>query len=231
MSELPKLILVQAIMHTPPEEENIPVKYLLFEVCRQKELETTEHKIWKWSTISSPQYMLSSGKWHSDGIEGISETYHHYRTSNIEEPKFYENRMKRTGNYINAPGIGNVYVYRMTKSNVVLPKHYYYVCAGSDIQKNWHICVESNNRLPRQVANVENLICKIPTHIFRVFVDSEIQNGQECPISMEKLTRETVASTRCGHLFQKEAITRALEQYKRCPTCRNKCSKEELQTW
>ena len=230
MSDLPNLVLVQAKMHNV--EEGGHIKYLLFEVTRQPHLEKVpDVKIWKWNTINSPRYMLSSGVWHSDGIQGSSESYFHYRQSQLDETKYYENKIKKTNRYISLPGIGNIHVYMMTKPNTILPSHYYYVCAGSDdIEKKWHIRVAA--AVKEEVRDThEAMTYKIPTHIFRSFVDSSIQNGEECPITMEKITRETVALTQCGHLFQKTAILKALEQYQTCPTCRSACLKTQIQTW
>ncbi|XP_039745103.1 probable E3 ubiquitin-protein ligase bre1 [Pararge aegeria] len=44
-----------------------------------------------------------------------------------------------------------------------------------------------------------------------------------CPICLDNLSQETVASTNCGHLFCILCITKALKSKpKRCPTCRKK---------
>lgn len=230
MSELPKHVLVEAKKHrhvpaaeAVAESEN-QIKYVLFEVSRYND---SKEPTWAWNTVESPQQMLSAGQWHTDSIETVFEDYRHYRATTLDEPKFYDNKMKRSSKYITVSGLGNIYVYIMTKPNTVLPNNYYRVCQGSDIEKKWHICIDTQ---PRDIQPLA-VGYKIPAHIFRFFVDAAIQNSEECPISMEKLTRETVVSTPCGHLFQKSAISMALQQNKRCPSCRNECSEGQLQMY
>lgn len=70
----------------------------------------------------------------------------------------------------------------------------------------------------------------IPEHIYRIYVEQAIQKGEECPITLEKLERETVACTPCGHLFRKEALERTLKETNKCPTCRAKARPEDIQT-
>jgi hypothetical protein len=233
MSELPKLMLVEAKKHrhtasasasasTAADSEN-HIKYVLFEVSRYNEVPEV---VWKWNTVESPGQILSAGQWHADSIETVNEKYMHYRPTTLDEPKFYDNLMKRSSKYITVPGLGNIYVYIMTKPNTILPCYYYQVCAGLDNEKKWHICIDTQ----KDTKSVTTAY-KIPPHIFRFFVDAAIQNKEECPISMEILTRETVASTPCGHLFEKSAISTALQQNKKCPNCRNECSEGQLQMY
>jgi hypothetical protein len=70
----------------------------------------------------------------------------------------------------------------------------------------------------------------IPAHVFRGFVENAIQKKETCPILLEPLTLATAAGLPCGHLFDRESITHALEQSGCCPQCRRETTTEEVQT-
>jgi len=47
-----------------------------------------------------------------------------------------------------------------------------------------------------------------------------------CPICMDELQEAT--STKCGHVFCKNCIKKALAVQKKCPTCRMKCRAKSI---
>jgi hypothetical protein len=220
MADLPNHILVQAKMHNRIEGDPI-TRYILFQANHQ------EDGLWRLDAVRSPQNILSSGQWHTNGIEGIEGTYKHYRDTSIaDDPKIFETRMKQTNRYIVVSGIGTIYVYTVTRPNTVLSKHYYYVCFGKDdVKKEWHLCVNHTEsvKLPEHVSY------RIPVHIVRHYIDSAIRNKEDCPITMDPLTKENTVCTPCGHLFNKDALYKAVEVTKKCPTCRSEIMLDEIQ--
>ena len=220
MADLPNYILVQAKMHNRIEGDPI-TRYMLFEAIHQ------EDGLWRLDALCSPQIILSSGQWYNDGIEGIEETYKHYRdTSRIDEQKIFETRMKRTNRYIVVSDIGTIYVYTVTRPNTVLSKHYFHVSSGKDnVKKNWHICVTHNESVKRTLS----VSYKIPAHIVRQYIDTAIRNKEDCPITMDPLTKENTVCTPCGHLFNKDALYKAVEDTKKCPTCRSEIMLDQIQ--
>jgi hypothetical protein len=54
----------------------------------------------------------------------------------------------------------------------------------------------------------------------------ELKRRLRCPICFDQML--DLASTRCGHLFCYPCVTRAVETYKRCPTCRMKLKPVEV---
>lgn len=220
MTDLPNYILVQAKMHNRIEEDPI-TKYMLFQTNHQ------EDGLWRLDAVRSPQTILSSGQWCFNGIEGIEETYMHYRHTTIaDEPKIFETRMKQTNRYIVVSGIGNIHVYTVKRPNTVLSKHYYYVCSGrDDVKKEWYVCVNHTE----SVKIPERVRYKIPVHIVRYYIDAAIHNKEDCPITMDPLTKENTVCTPCGHLFNRDALCKAIHSHKNCPTCRSEMTMDEIQ--
>jgi len=220
MTDLPNHILVQAKMHKRIEGDPI-TRYILFQAIHQ------EDGLWRLDAVRSPQIILSLGEWHADGIEGVEETYMHYRnTLRTDEQKIFETKMKRTNKYMVVSGIGTIYVYTVAKPNTVLSKHYFHVCCGKDhVKKEWHLCVTHTE----SVKTTQCVSYKIPAHIVRNYIDTAIGNKEDCPITMNPLTKENTVCTPCGHLFNKDALCKAIEVTKKCPTCRNEMTMDEIQ--
>jgi hypothetical protein len=204
-------------------------KYMLF-MRRNTALELVEH----------PELIVQNGVWHSDGLELAPQSIRVVRESSRHDEKEYECAITRTRNFIRIRGIGDVYVYGITNPNKVLTSKYYHVCKGEDVRKAWHFCKRdvafpalpvALPVAPPVTEPVAAPTAKIPQHIFRCFVDAAIEKKEECPITMEPLTRDTVAATSCGHLFDREAIGRVLRDSGRCPTCRCEVAAENLQTY
>lgn len=72
---------------------------------------------------------------------------------------------------------------------------------------------------------------RIPTHVFHTFVELAIQKKEECPITMDLLTKENVSCPPCGHLFTFDALKRVLSETGKCPFCRKKTNVDEIQKW
>lgn len=71
----------------------------------------------------------------------------------------------------------------------------------------------------------------IPTHVFHTFVETAIRNNENCPITMEALTRENVAAPPCGHLFTYDSLKQSIETSSVCPTCRANININQIQRW
>jgi len=191
--------------------------------------------------LNNPMSFVETGVWKTTNTLGNPQSVKVLRSSSRHVDKEYECTIARTRDFIQTLGYGDIYVYTMTNANTVLPSKYYVVCAGRDIEKNFHF--EKSDIAPAPApaptapapapapATAPAQLTKIPQHIFRCFVDSAIEKNDVCPITMEPLVRDTVASTPCGHLFNCEAIKMALQVSKRCPTCRYETSTENLQTY
>ena len=190
--------------------------------------------------INNPMSFVETGAWKITNTLGNPLSVKVLRSSSRHGDKEYECTINRTRDFIQTLTYGNIYVYTMTNANTVLSSKYYTVCAGRDIEKNFHfekrdlaepLAAPAAPALAAPTAPAAVATAKIPQHIFRCFVDSAIEKNDVCPITMEPLVRDTVASTPCGHLFNCEAIKMALQVSKRCPTCRYETSTENLQTY
>ena len=194
--------------------------------------------------INNPMSFVETGAWKITNTLGNPLSVKVLRSSSRHGDKEYECTINRTRDFIQTLGYGDIYVYTMTNANTVLSSKYYTICAGRDTDKNFHFekrDLAEPLAAPAPAALATALAptalapapapAKIPQHIFRCFVDSAIEKNDVCPITMEPLVRDTVASTPCGHLFNCEAIKMALQVSKRCPTCRYETSTENLQTY
>lgn len=162
--------------------------------------------------IENPCIVIQNGIWYTSEGETSPHTLTILRASSrYNEKKEYTCTLTRSQHYIVIPDIGEIYVYTMTNANKVLSSKYYKVCAGEDRENRWHF---------EKSAPSSHMY--IPQHIFRCFVDDAIKRKEECPITLEPLTKETVAGTQCGHLFNREAIMNVLRENGSCPTCRAK---------
>lgn len=193
--------------------------------------------LWKTNIVEGSKHLVSGATFRHDGIETPAETFWHERDTRLDSSGvfYYECKMWRTQNYLIIPGEGQVWEYKMTHANKVLPSRYNHVGNCRDGCKKWHFTLSDLMAVTRQVphisAPVEQSVSKIPTHVFHAFVDLAISKREECPVSMEALTRENVACPPCGHLFEKESLRRALADRGVCPTCRMKAGVDTIQVW
>ena len=59
-----------------------------------------------------------------------------------------------------------------------------------------------------------------PPHIIDAVLDHAETTKKICPITMEPIQKQTATLTRCGHIFQKAALTAWLKTKSTCPECR-----------
>jgi predicted Zn-ribbon and HTH transcriptional regulator len=59
-----------------------------------------------------------------------------------------------------------------------------------------------------------------PPHIIDAVLDHAETTKKICPITMEPIQKQTATLTRCGHIFQKSALTAWLKSKSSCPECR-----------
>jgi hypothetical protein len=147
---------------------------------------------------------------------------------------YYSNTMKKTNYYLNIGG-ERVHNYIMGDSTVILPVEFYNVVVGKDNMK-WHFVLPlpaaaasspvaspspaaaSTPPVASPTAPILNAIpFLIPRHIVSDFIDAAIAKNDTCPITLEPFVKETTCMTSCGHLFNREALSRVTGP---CPTCR-----------
>ena len=156
----------------------------------------------------------------------------------------YTTMIKRTNAFLRTREFGDLYVYEFNAPILVLPPHYWHISqAEKGGMRNWFVRAGENwsnfrapAPTPAPVVKPPPPVAKthtqsIPIHIFHCFIESAIAKGEECPITMEKLTKETVGATPCGHLFDKDALQRCLKESGKCPACRQVASVSSIQTY
>jgi hypothetical protein len=183
-----------------------------------------------------PMRTLQEGYLKEDGLELPAWKYTIEKESGTIETKLW-----RTNRYIQLHQ-QNIYEYMMLHPNSVLPKQVFAIInKGEDSDKIWHFNIQDiqtrniisdfMQRLPAEDSKRAIQPTKIPNHIFRVYVENAVLKGEECPITLEKFTTKTVGCTPCGHLFEKNAIKKAIDATRKCPTCRAETRREDIQTW
>lgn len=201
-------------------------------------------RVWRFDIIEHPARIAFGGTWENNGPIIGEEPIEH-----LNESKLLSGTVWTTGNYIVAPGVGNIYEYVFSNPNNTLPTLYFRVASGCDPEMNWHFQIgvpvppgsflyqelepESRPVLgTEQQDNVSQInIPNIPVHIFRAFVDMVIQTREECPVSKERLTRANVAGTPCGHLFTNDSLIRAIQYNAKCPNCRGPLTTAQIQRY
>ena len=61
----------------------------------------------------------------------------------------------------------------------------------------------------------------LPPHVTAIMIQHAATTGAICPITMEPLTTKTAAVTACGHIFDRDALTRWSADHGTCPECRS----------
>jgi predicted Zn-ribbon and HTH transcriptional regulator len=195
--------------------------------------------------VEHPKEILTGGVLQSGGAEGSRSLVFHERDTSLSPSGVfhYENHMWRMGNSIVLPGGSQIWEYNMTHANKTLPSKFNHVGNNKDRCKKWHFTLDNLTEVPTivprmyivrpppAVSTVRASKSNIPTHVFHAFVEAAIGKREECPITMEALTKENVACPPCGHLFEKEGLRRALESSGKCPTCRGEATVNDIQTW
>lgn len=217
-------MIIRATPHRGSSGTLSDEKYVLFTYTNEK-----------LTILEYPVMIVQNGIWQTSSVQTGSQRMKVVRESSRHADVAYECTITRTQDFVRIPVIGDIYVYEMTSANKILSSKYFKVCKGEDREKKWHFekhdIVFAALPVALAVPVVSQTPSKIPQHIFRMFVDAAVEKKEECPITMEPLTREMVAGTSCGHLFDREAIKRVLRDSGRCPTCRCETDSENLQTY
>jgi hypothetical protein len=211
-------IIIRAVPHSG--HENIGEVYLLFKIRRET---VGEGMYWVWEPVGFPQRLVGESRWEIDAEEGQPHSYWHYRfATHASEASPYHNTMTRGKKHIALKGLGVVYEWTMDKANTILPGTYYHCCNGKDVSKEW--CFKAG--YPLVTARPS-----LPVHVLHTFMETAIQKEETCPVSMDTLTRENIAYTKCGHLFTHEAIMQCIAASGTCPNCRGRLEKEDVCGW
>jgi hypothetical protein len=238
MDSIPAFFFIRARIKDNPNQ----ARYCLVATSRSGER-------LKMTIIEHPKEVVAGGRIQRGGEEGQRVLVFHERDTSLTPSGVfhYENHMWRMGTSIVLPGGSQIWEYNMTHANKTLPSIFNHVGNSKDRCKKWHftlddldalrawIQAETPNVARSSVASstppVTRPASKIPTHVFHAFVEAAISKREECPITMEALTKENVACPPCGHLFEKEGLRRALESNGKCPTCRGEATVSDIQTW
>jgi hypothetical protein len=170
--------------------------------------------------VQNPQKLVGNSQWITHAEDGpLQKVWHYRKASIVSDAAKYLDTMKRLKKSIMLEGIGEVFVWNLDKPNTILPGTYYHVCNGLDTAKFWHFSVTS----PTKIA--------VPKHVLHTFMESSIDKGVECPITMEKLIKDNIAYTVCGHLFERGGIDTAVRVSGKCPTCRTPLGSADICGW
>lgn len=63
----------------------------------------------------------------------------------------------------------------------------------------------------------------LPGYVTSLLLEDAISKKQDCPITMEPITKETSAVTSCYHVFDRDAIASWLVTHTTCPVCKQTC--------
>jgi hypothetical protein len=220
------LVMVRVIPHRQIHFEE--TKYMLFNV---EQTTDTSGVVLTWNTVLFPAYHVKGCEWRSDGPPSQTRTERLMRVSPRHGNEIYETSLTRTSNFLRIHGIPDIYEYTVRRPNYVLPVPYYKVASGNDTLDAYHF-IHSETLITESVPVAPVPLVthapvaphppsvKIPAHILRIFMDSAIEKKDQCPIEMEPFTKESIACTPCGHLFNRGALARSINSSNTCPTCR-----------
>jgi len=210
-------------------------------------------RFWKFNIIEFPKDTVGSALWKEDGRSELPIYYNYCKPgSNITQ----ENTIERKRSYILFPSGELVYEYKLSNTCTVLDNVVLLVTADEDYTCKWHF-KKSHLRLAAGpaiahqrervaaglVPAVTNPVAAnamaanpvsyqpIPAYIFNRFLEYAIEHKEECPITMEALTRENAAATPCGHIFTSSAIEQHLKNSATCPTCRAVTRQDMIQKY
>jgi hypothetical protein len=232
MTQVPDLFFIRAQVRNDRRPEE--ARYCLVSV-------TTIHSpangtLWKTKLVEGSKHLVSGATLRHDGIETPPVKVWHERDTSLHVSGvfYYQCKMWRTQNYLIIPGQGQIWEYKMTHANKTLPSNYNHVGNCKDNCKRWHFTLSDIAVAPTvsiEAPPAPAVVNKIPTHVLHAFIEGAISKEEECPISMEKLTKNNVGCLPCGHLFEKGSLRRAVETCKACPTCRTKAGVGDIQVW
>ena len=247
---LENFILYRALDDTPEGS-----RIMMFEiryVNREDHYGDPSLMFYKFYSMEFPFTYLDKGVYKNDGTDKEYEEYWIERDStDARVETIYKTYMRRTKEYIRTIEYGDLYIYEISYPGFVLPPEYHHVKRTENHwMQNWFTYSGqnwSNFRAPPPVAPVapvarfipvtpvapviQTKTNTIPSFIFQAFVDMAEQKGEECPITMEKITKQNVGAPPCGHLFDKDALKRCLSDSGKCPTCRQVARENDIQTY
>jgi hypothetical protein len=248
--DLPQFILVRV------KEEANP----MFVIIKTSFVHRTDHpaaastKFWKLKVLDNPFLLIRGGEeWFENGTIIAPHKYYIERDATEVRPLgIYSTSVKRTSNYMIMPHLNfsdRVYEYTFTYPKNCLPPKYIYVFNEKDVNECYHfrggynMCkfrpAPAPSPVPAPVPPTpvpptpvpQPIQSRIPQFVFQAYVTAAAEKKEECPITLEPITKETVGAAPCGHLFNKEALKKELERSGRCPTCRAAAKPTEIQIW
>ena len=210
----------------------------------------------KTTVVENPRQLVLTGRWRTDGEEKPPVECCHQRLSCEGTLEYYYNTMTQTSRYLTVSWHDRIPVYNMTSPNLVLPTEFYKVYTANDRARKWHFIgadfpliseipsppsaqpqpppapppAPAEPQPQPQPRPAKASPSHIPTHIFKSFVESAILKKETCSITMEEITMENAGMTRCGHLFDKDALATALNMAGKCPQCRAPAKISQIQT-
>jgi len=192
----------------------------IYLVYKMEEIVLKGDKFWTCEPVWNPQRLVGKSTWIMHAEEGPKQgVWHHRYATNACEATNYFCNMQKTRQSIILEGIGETYVWNMEKSNLILPSTFYYVCHGLDVENRWNFSAAYKSNIT------------VPRHVVCGFMENAIGKGETCPITMEPFTKDMIAYTACGHLFDRGAISMAIRNSGKCPTCRADLSLEDICGW
>jgi len=207
------------------DRDRIRGSFLLYKTSR---IEKDGGLYWYFESVKNPQQFVGTGQWEL-GQEGSLASYWHYRAAtNASAAATYHSYMNRGKRsiYLGGEISQRVHLWNIDKANTILPSTYYHCSHGLDTENEWSFKVYP--LAPVVVApQQQKQSMTLPVHVLRCFMDSAIQRGDTCPITLEPLTKESIAYTSCGHLFDHASIM----QCARCPTCRASLGPADIRTY
>jgi len=155
--------------------------------------------------------MIRNVNWKYEAEDMPAFDYIHERVNEDMGTSYYISKMGRTKKYLDIEYFGRVYEYKITRPNTILPAKFYRVYNGEDSDMRWHFIDGVNPAY----------IFKIPSHVKEKIIELAVLKGEQCPVTMDPLTRINTVCTPCGHLFSRGVLK---EGVGKCPICREKIS-------
>ena len=229
---LDRYVIIAASPHSDAvgDPDLIRETFLLYET---RQMTKDDKMYWTWHPVKNPQRLVG-GPWEL-GEEGDVKSYWHYRhATNASEAATYHSWMNRGKKsiYLGGDIRQRVYVWTIDMPNTILPSTYYHCCHGLDTGNEWCFRASASAEAeaeaeaePGPEAGPKPM--NIPTHVLRSFMDSAIQRGDTCPIILEPFTKEMIAYTSCGHLFDHASIVQCTS----CPNCRARLGPDDIRKY